>query len=125
MASTSRCTSTGRAFRRCRGRPLFVETADFPRFSQQSGFAHHAYWGMLPDLWLVRAPRRSAVSSRRFRDGSCAGAVCVARILLILGAGGLLAVASALAFALNDNTRQPHDGWMSRRVAWRLGILRR
>lgn len=86
------------------GRPLLVETADFPAYSQRSAFAHHAFWGMLPlcalyalhatPLWLLAVSVMSVVI----------GAVHVLRVLQYLGAGGVLAAATALAFALNDNT---------------------
>ncbi len=86
------------------GRPLFVETADFSAFSDRTAFAHHAYWGMVPlcalyvfgasPLWLLAVSVIAVV----------AGAVHVLRIVLYLGAGGVLATATALAFALNDNT---------------------
>ena len=91
-------------FQTLQGRPLLVETADFPAFSQRSAFAHHAYWGMLPlcalyafgatPLWLLAVSVIAVV----------AGAVYVLRVLQYAGAGGVLATATALAFALNDNT---------------------
>ena len=87
-----------------RGRPLLVETADFPKFSHMSAIGHHAYWSLFPlcglyafgasPLWLLAVSVVAVV----------AGAVYIVRILLALGGGGLLAVASGLAFALNDNT---------------------
>jgi uncharacterized membrane protein len=91
-------------FQTVHGRPLFVETADVPSFSQRSELAVHAFWGMLPlcalyalsatPLWLLTISVIAVV----------AGSVHVLRVMRHLGAGGLLAVASALAFALNDNT---------------------
>lgn len=91
-------------FQTLQGRPLFVETADFRDFSQQSGLSHHAYWGMFPacalyalhatPLWLLTLSV-IAVS---------AGAVHVVRAMQYLGAGGALATVTALAFVFNDNT---------------------
>ena len=87
-----------------RGRPLLVETADFPKFSHMSAIGHHAYWSLFPlcglyafgasPLWLLAVSVIAVV----------AGAVYIVRIVLALGGGGLLAVTSGLAFALNDNT---------------------
>ena len=91
-------------FQTVQGRPLFVETADVASFSQRSAFAIHAFWGLVPlcylyalnatPLWLLTISVIAVV----------AGAVHVLRVMRYLGAGGLLAVATALAFALNDNT---------------------
>jgi len=87
-----------------RGRPLLVETADFPKFSHMSAIGHHAYWSLFPlcglyafgasPLWLLAVSVVAVV----------AGAVYIVRIVRALGGGGLLAVTSGLAFALNDNT---------------------
>jgi uncharacterized membrane protein len=87
-----------------RGRALLVETADFPKFSHMSAIGHHAYWSLFPlcglyafgasPLWLLAVSVVAVV----------AGAVYTVRIVLALGGGGLLAVTSGLAFALNDNT---------------------
>jgi len=89
-------------FQTLQGRPLLVETA--LELSQRSVLAHHAYWGMFPlcavyalhasPLWLLAVSVVAVV----------AGAGYIVRTLLSLGAGGLLAAASGLAFALNDNT---------------------
>jgi len=91
-------------FQTLQGRPLFVETADTSSFSYRSGFSHHAFWAILPlcalyalaasPLWLLAVSVIAVV----------AGAVHVLRILQYLGAGGVLAAVSALAFVLNDNT---------------------
>lgn len=91
-------------FQTLQGRPLLVETVDFPVFSYRSAFAHHAYWGMLPlcglyalsatPVWLLALSVLAVI----------AGAVHVLRIAQQLGAGGVLAAGTALAFALNDNT---------------------
>ena len=91
-------------FQTAQGRALWVETSDTPGFSNRSEFADHAYWAMLPicslyavspsPLWL------HAISAMSI----AAGAFYVLRILQQLGAGGVLACASALAFILNDNT---------------------
>jgi uncharacterized membrane protein len=92
------------AFQTLHGRPMFVETSDVPAFSQASAFGIHAYWAMLPlsllyalaatPLWLLALSVVAVV----------AGAAHVLRIMRRLGAGGVLASATALAFALNDNT---------------------
>jgi uncharacterized membrane protein len=86
------------------GRPLFVETSDTPTLSNRSELADHAYWGMLvacapyaivpSPLWLHALSAIAVV----------AGGVHVMRIAQRLGAGGLLAGATALALVLNDNT---------------------
>ncbi len=91
-------------FQTVQGRPLFVEVSDTPGFSYRSELADHAYWAMLPictlyvlspsPLWL-HGISAVAVSG---------GALLVLRILQHLGASGVLAVATALAFILNDNT---------------------
>lgn len=91
-------------FQTVQGRPLFVETADVPSFSWRGELAVHAFWAMLPlcsvytlaatPLWLLAVSVIAVV----------AGAVHVLRVMRYLGAGGLLAVATALVFALNDNT---------------------
>lgn len=90
--------------RTLQGRPLWVETADFPQFSHQSSFEHHAYWGMVPlcavyalgasPLWLLGLSVVAVV----------AGAVHTLRIMQHLRAPGVLAAATALAFVLNDTT---------------------
>jgi uncharacterized membrane protein len=86
------------------GRPLFVEVSDSLGHSGRSELADHAYWGMLivcapyavlpTPLWLHALSAVAIV----------AGALHVFRILMRLGAGGALAVATALVFVLNDNT---------------------
>jgi uncharacterized membrane protein len=86
------------------GRPLFVETTDDARFAHRSEFADHAYWAMLPlcslyaiyptPFWLLAISVAAVV----------VGAVLVLWIMRRLGAGGLVASATALAFVLNDNT---------------------
>ncbi len=91
-------------FQTVHGRPLWVETTDDPRFAHRSQFADHAYWGMLPlcslyaihpsPLWLLAISVVAVVM----------GAVHIVRIMRYLGAGGVLASATALAFVLNDNT---------------------
>jgi uncharacterized membrane protein len=90
-------------FQTLRGRPLFVEAADYG-FGQRSQLTVHAFWGMLPlalfyaihptPQWLLVLSVVSVVF----------GAVHVLRIVQRLGAGGVLAAASALAFVLNNNT---------------------
>lgn len=91
-------------FQTVQGRPLFVEVSDTPGLSNRSELVDHAYWGMFPicslyalyptPLWLHVISVVAVV----------AGAVHVLRILQRLGAGGVLASATAVAFVLNDNT---------------------
>jgi len=86
------------------GRPLFVEVSDTPGLSSHSELADHAYWAMLAvcapyalhpsPLWLHALSVIAIV----------AGGIHVLRIAQRLGAGGALAIATALAFVLNDNT---------------------
>ena len=103
MSETS--TKSGRpCFQTVHGRPLFVEVSDTPGFSHRSDLADHAYWGMLAvcsvyalhpsPLWLLAASVIAVV----------VGAVYVLRVLQLVGAGGVVASAAALAFVLNDNT---------------------
>jgi len=92
------------AFQTLHGRPMFVETADDVLRAQQTYFSVHAHWVMLPlsalyaihatPLWLLAVSVIAVV----------AGAVNVLRVVQRMGAGGLVASASALAFVLNDNT---------------------
>ena len=92
------------AFQTLHGRPMFVETADDVLRAQQTYFSVHAHWAMLPlsalyaihatPLWLLAVSVMAVV----------AGAVNVLRVVQRMGAGGLVASASALAFVLNDNT---------------------
>jgi uncharacterized membrane protein len=91
-------------FQTVHGRPLFVETSDTPALSNRSELADHAYWGMLvlcapyavypSPLWLHALSVIAIV----------AGGLHVLRIAQRLGAGGALAIATALALVLNDNT---------------------
>jgi uncharacterized membrane protein len=86
------------------GRWLFVESADDPLRAQQSYLSVHAHWIMLPlagfyaihptPLWMLGLSVAAVV----------VGAVYVLRILQLVGLGGLVATASALAFLMNDNT---------------------
>jgi uncharacterized membrane protein len=91
-------------FQTVHGRPLLVETSDTPALSGRTELADHAYWGML----LLCAPYAVAPSPLWLHALSAfavaAGAVHVLRILQQRGASGVLAVATALAFLLNDNT---------------------
>jgi Predicted membrane protein (DUF2079) len=90
-------------FQTLHGRSLFVETADLPSFSHRSEFAVHAYWLLVPiaalyamwatPLWLLALSVLAAVL----------GAVHVLRIMQRLGAGGVLAAATAAAYLLNAN----------------------
>jgi uncharacterized membrane protein len=91
-------------FQTLQGRVLFIETADVPQFSRQTGLEHHAFWGMLPlcalyaisatPFWLLAVSVIAVI----------AGAVHTLRIMQHLGAPGVLASATALAFLLNDTT---------------------
>ncbi len=91
-------------FQTVHGRPLFIETTDDPRFGNRSEFTDHAFWAMLPlcslyaiypsPFWLLGVSVLAIVL----------GAVYVVRIIQRVGGGGVLACATALAFALNDNT---------------------
>jgi len=88
-----------------RARPLFVETADIPSFSNRSELAVHAFWAMFPicapyaiyltPYWLLIISIVAVV----------AGAVHVFRIARELEWGGVLAGSTALAFVLNGNRR--------------------
>ncbi|HET9359743.1 MAG TPA: DUF2079 domain-containing protein [Vicinamibacterales bacterium] len=91
-------------FQTLQGRLLFVESADDVLRAQKTLLIIHAYWALVPlallygihatPLWLLALSVAAVV----------AGSVHVFRILQRLGAGSLLAGASALAFVLNDNT---------------------
>jgi uncharacterized membrane protein len=91
-------------------RPLFVETADVPSFSNRSELAVHAFWMMLPvcapyaiyatPYWLLVLSVVAVV----------AGAVHVFRIARELEWGGVLASATALAFVFNDNMARTVNG---------------
>jgi uncharacterized membrane protein len=91
-------------FQTLQGRLLFVESADDVLRAQKTLLIIHAYWAIVPlallygihatPLWLLALSVAAVV----------AGSVHVFRILQRLGAGSLLAGASALAFVLNDNT---------------------
>ena len=86
------------------GRPLFVESADNLDLANRSMLQVHAFWGLVPicfayaihpsPMWLL------ALSVIPI----CVGAVYICRIMQRIGAGGALGAATALAFALNDNT---------------------
>jgi uncharacterized membrane protein len=86
------------------GNLLFVESGDDPVRSWRTYLAVHAHWVMVPlalfylvwpsPLWTLTLSVFAVV----------AGAVYSMRIIQRTGAGGALAVASAFAFVLNDNT---------------------
>src|SRR5688572_6874349 len=86
------------------GRPLFIESGDDPVRAYRTAFAVHAHWVMLPmaafyliwpsPLWLLGLSVLAVL----------AGSIYIFRIVTHTGAGGPIASASALAFALNDNT---------------------
>jgi uncharacterized membrane protein len=86
------------------GNPLLIESGDDPVRAYRTYFAVHAHWIMLPvaalyflwasPLWLLGLSVVAVV----------VGAIYTFRILQHVGAGGPIASASALAFALNDNT---------------------
>jgi uncharacterized membrane protein len=91
-------------YQTAQGRVLFVETADRPSFSQRTELTVHAYWALIPFAvlyWIHPTPYWLFLLSV---GAVVAGSVHVLRIGRRLGAGGLLACAGALAFALNDNT---------------------
>ncbi len=92
------------AFQTLHGRPMFVETTDELSRAQQTLFSLHAHWAMLPlsALYAIRATPLWLLAVSVI--AVAAGAVNVLRIVQRLGAGGLVASASALAFVLNDNT---------------------
>lgn len=87
-----------------RGRMLWVESSDDPRFADLTHLAVHAYWILLPlalfywvhptPMWLLGL---SVVAVT-------IGAIYVFRILRSCGAGGALSVAAAVAFVSNGNT---------------------
>jgi hypothetical protein len=84
------------------GNLLFVESGDDPVRSWRTYLAVHAHWAMVPlalfylvwpsPLWTLTLSVLAVV----------AGAVYSLRIIQRAGGGGALAVASALAFVLND-----------------------
>ena len=86
------------------GNLLFVESGDDPMRSWRTYLSVHAHWAMVPlalfylvlpsPLWTLTLSVFAVV----------AGAVYSLRIIQRAGGGGALAVASALAFVLNDNT---------------------
>jgi uncharacterized membrane protein len=86
------------------GRPLFVESADNLDLAHRSLLQVHAFWSLVPIcfLYAVHPSPMWLLALSVIPVG--AGAVHVCRIMERLGAGGVLAVATALAFALNDNT---------------------
>jgi hypothetical protein len=85
-------------------RPLLVESADNLDLANRSLLQVHAFWSLVP-ICLLYAIHPSPMWLLALSViPICVGAVYVCRIMQRLGAGGLLAVATALAFALNDNT---------------------
>ncbi|MBI2827908.1 MAG: DUF2079 domain-containing protein [Acidobacteria bacterium] len=91
-------------FQTTQGRPLFIETADFPELSQGGGLRHHAYWGMFPVCYLYALHATPLWLLALSVIAVTAGAVHVLRAMQRLGTGGVLATATAIAFVLNDNT---------------------
>jgi uncharacterized membrane protein len=91
-------------FQTLQGHPLYVESADDPLRAYRSLFAIHAHWIMLPlalfyavwasPLWLLALSVVAVV----------VGAIYTLRIVQLIGAGGPIASASALAFVFNANT---------------------
>lgn len=91
-------------FQTMHGRPLYVEVANVPAFSHKTALALHAYWLLVPfayvyalrttPLWLLGLSVVAVV----------AGALHTLRIVQRLGVGGVLACATAFAFAFNANT---------------------
>ena len=91
-------------FQTAQGRPLFIETSDFPQYSWQSGLEHHAYWMMFP-VCALYALYPTAMWLHLLSVGALiAGAFYILRILQHAGVPGIVATAAALAFLLNDNT---------------------
>jgi uncharacterized membrane protein len=102
------------------GRPLFVERADLPSFSNRSQLAVHAFWAMLPvctpyaifatPYWLLILSVVVVV----------AGSVRMFRIGGTLRWSGPLAAATALASLLNDNMARTLNGGFHAEVldAW-------
>ena len=87
-----------------RGRPLLVESADNLDLAHRSLLQVHAFWSLVP-ICLVYAVRPSPMWLLALSViPICVGAVYICRIMQRIGAGGVLAVATALAFAFNDNT---------------------
>jgi uncharacterized membrane protein len=86
------------------GNWYFVESTDDARFGSLTHLAVHAYWILLPlavlywihatPLWLLALSVAAVV----------AGSVHIYRAVRLLGAGGSVAAAAAMAFLLNDNT---------------------
>jgi uncharacterized membrane protein len=86
------------------GNVLFIESGDDPTRSWRTYLAVHAHWAMVPlalfylvwpsPLWTLTLSVFAVI----------AGAVYSLRIIQRTGGGGALAVASAFAFVLNDNT---------------------
>ena len=86
------------------GRPLLVESADNLALANRSLLQVHAFWGLLP-LCFVYAIHPSPMWLLALSViPICVGGVHICRIMQRIGAGGVLAAATALAFALNDNT---------------------
>jgi uncharacterized membrane protein len=86
------------------GRPLLVESADNLDLAHRSLLQVHAFWNLVP-ICFVYAVHPSPMWLLAFSViPICAGAVYICRIMQRIGAGGVLAVATALAFAFNDNT---------------------
>ena len=91
-------------FQTLHGHPLYVESADDPLRAYRSLYAVHAHWIMLPlalfyavwasPLWLLALSVVAVV----------VGAIYTLRIVQLIGAGGSIASASALAFVFNANT---------------------
>jgi uncharacterized membrane protein len=86
------------------GRPLFVESADNLDLAHRSLLQVHAFWSLVPICFLYAIHPSPMWLLALSVIAVCAGAVHVCRIMERLGAGGVLAGATALAFALNDNT---------------------
>jgi uncharacterized membrane protein len=86
------------------GHWYFVESTDDARFDYLTHLAVHAYWILLPLAalyWIQATPWWLLALSV---IAVVAGSAHVYRIMRITGGSGLLAVAAALAFLLNDNT---------------------
>ena len=86
------------------GRPLLVESADNLDLANRSLLQVHGFWSLVPICFLYAIHPSPMWLLALSVIPICVGAVYVCRIMQRLGAGGVLAAATALAFALNDNT---------------------
>ncbi|MEO7273120.1 MAG: DUF2079 domain-containing protein [Vicinamibacterales bacterium] len=91
-------------FQSSRAHWYFVESTDDARFDNLTHLAVHGYWILLPLAalyWVYASPYWLLALSVA---AVVAGSVYVYWIVRRIGGSGILAVAAALAFLLNDNT---------------------